>query len=202
MAVDNSPAYTRESIENCLALLGDKAMIDTWEMARRTTQEEYIQSLRVIDSYVQAGKIGGVTLSEVNAKTIRQAVKVVKVVGVEVELSLFYTEPLRNGICAACAEFGIPVFAYSPLGVSAPVSYLQGCCWLTSLQSGFLTGKVKKPEDMYTYFQQLPRFQAAHFDANFKLVEKVTEWAAKKGCTPAQYVSHSSFNCFAPTYVL
>ncbi|KAI1148862.1 NADP-dependent oxidoreductase domain-containing protein [Nemania diffusa] len=169
MAVDNSPAYTRESIENCLALLGDKAMIDTWEMARRTTQEEYIQSLRVIDSYVQAGKIGGVTLSEVNAKTIRQAVKVVKVVGVEVELSLFYTEPLRNGICAACAEFGIPVFAYSPLG------------------SGFLTGKVKKPEDMYTYFQQLPRFQAAHFDANFKLVEKVTEWAAKKGCTPAQF---------------
>ncbi len=34
----------------------------------------------------------------------------------------------------------------------------------------------------------MPRFQAENFDANLKLVEKVKEWAAKKGCTPAQYV--------------
>ncbi|KAI0114129.1 NADP-dependent oxidoreductase domain-containing protein [Nemania sp. FL0031] len=169
MAVDNSPEYTRESIENCLRLIGDKGKIDMWEMARRTTQAEYIQSLRVIDSYVKQGKIGGVTLSEVNANTIRQAAKVVKVVGVEIELSLFYTDPLRNGICAACAELDIPIFAYSPLG------------------RGFLTGKVQKPEDLYALFRQIPRFQAEHFEANFKLVEKVKEWAAKKGCTPAQF---------------
>ncbi|KAJ8129070.1 hypothetical protein O1611_g4561 [Lasiodiplodia mahajangana] len=169
MAVDNSPEYTRESIENCLRLIGDKGKIDMWEMARRTTQAEYIQSLRVIDSYVKQGKIGGVTLSEVNAHTIRQAAKVVKVVGVEIELSLFYTDPLHNGICAACAELDIPIFAYSPLG------------------RGFLTGKVQKPEDLYAFFQQIPRFQAENFNANLKLVEKVKEWAAKKGCTPAQF---------------
>ncbi|KAI1363261.1 NADP-dependent oxidoreductase domain-containing protein [Xylaria arbuscula] len=169
MAVDNSPEYTRESIENCLKLLGNKGKIDMWEMARRTTQEEYIKSLRVINEYVSEGKIGGVTLSEVNANTIRQAAKVVKIVGVEIELSLFYTDPLRNGICAACAELGIPIFAYSPLG------------------RGFLTGKAQKPEDLYAFFRQLPRFQGENFDANLKLVEKVKEWAAKKGCTPAQF---------------
>ncbi|KAI1357040.1 NADP-dependent oxidoreductase domain-containing protein [Xylaria sp. FL0043] len=168
-AVDNSPEYTRESIENCLKLIGDKGKIDTWEMARRTTQAEYIQSLRVIDSYVKQGKIGGVTLSEVNANSIRQAAKVVKVVGVEIELSLFHTDPIHNGICQACAELDIPIFAYSPLG------------------RGFLTGKVQKPEDMYELFRAVPRLQAEHFDANFKLVEKVKEWAAKKGCTPAQF---------------
>ncbi|KAI1428060.1 NADP-dependent oxidoreductase domain-containing protein [Xylaria sp. FL1777] len=166
---DNSPEYTRESIENCLHLIGDKGKIDMWEMARRTAQAEYIQSLRVIDSYVKQGKIGGVTLSEVNANSIRQAVKVVKVVGVEIELSLFHTDPLYNGICAACAELDIPIFAYSPLG------------------RGFLTGKIQKPEDMYALFRALPRFQAENFDANLKLVDKVKGWAAKKGCTPAQF---------------
>ncbi|KAI0450705.1 NADP-dependent oxidoreductase domain-containing protein [Xylaria acuta] len=169
MSVDNSPEYTRESIENCLKLIGDKGKIDMWEMARRTTQEDYIKSLRVIDEYVKQGKIGGVTLSEVNAKSIRQAAKVVKVAGVEIELSLFHTDPLHNGISAACAELDIPIFAYSPLG------------------RGFLTGKVKKPEDLYSFFRQLPRFQGENFDANLKLVEKVKEWAAKKGCTPAQF---------------
>jgi pyridoxine 4-dehydrogenase len=89
-----------------------------WEMARRVTQTEYIQSLRVIDGYVKQGKIGGVALSEVNVNSIRQAAKVVNVVGVEIELSLFHTDPLHNGICAACAELDIPIFAYSPLGVS------------------------------------------------------------------------------------
>ncbi|GAP92045.1 putative Aldo keto reductase [Rosellinia necatrix] len=169
MEVDNSPEFTRASIENCLSLIGDKGKIDLWEMARRTTQDEYIQSLRVIDSYVKQGKIGGVTLSEVNANSIRQAAKVVKVAGVEIELSLFHTDPLHNGICAACAELDIPIFAYSPLG------------------RGFLTGKVQKPEDIYVYFRQMPRFQEAHFDENMKLVEKVKEWAAKRGCTPAQF---------------
>ncbi|KAI0399654.1 NADP-dependent oxidoreductase domain-containing protein [Xylaria palmicola] len=169
MQIDNSPEYTRQSIENCLSLIGDKAKIDMWEMARRSTQAEYIQSLRVIDSYVRQGKIGGVTLSEVNANTIRQAAKVVKVVGVEIELSLFHSEALRDGTCAACAELGIPIFAYSPLG------------------RGFLTGKVQKPEDLYPFYKIMPRFQGENFEANLKIVERVKEWAGKKGCTPAQF---------------
>ncbi|KAI0199113.1 NADP-dependent oxidoreductase domain-containing protein [Astrocystis sublimbata] len=169
LTIDNNPEYTRESIENCLKLIGDKGKIDMWEMARRATQEDYIKSLRVIDEYVKQGKIGGVTLSEVNANTIRQAAKVVKVVGVEIEISLFHTDAIHNGICAACAELDIPIFAYSPLG------------------RGFLTGKVQKPEDLYPLFRQFPRFRQENLDTNMKLVEKVKEWAAKKGCTPAQF---------------
>ncbi|KAI0438675.1 NADP-dependent oxidoreductase domain-containing protein [Xylaria telfairii] len=169
ISVDNSPEYTRKSIENCLKLIGDKGKIDMWEMARRDTQEDYIKSLRVIDEYVKQGKIGGVTLSEVNANTIRQAAQVVKVVGVEIELSLFQTDPLHDGVCATCAELDIPIFAYSPLG------------------RGFLTGKAQKPEDIYLLFRNLPRFQGENFNANLKLVEKVKEWSAKKGCTPAQF---------------
>ena len=38
--------------------------------------------------YVQTGKIGGISLSEVRAETIHEAVKHTKVLAVEVELSL------------------------------------------------------------------------------------------------------------------
>lgn len=82
-----------------------------FEMARRTTQTEYLDSLRLLDSFAKEGKIGGVALSEVNANTIRQAMKITKVAAVEVEISLWVTDALKNGVCAACAEFGIPIFA-------------------------------------------------------------------------------------------
>lgn len=109
--LDNSPEYTRESVENSIALLGGKARINLWEMARRVTQREYLDSLRVLDGFVKEGKIDGVSLSEINANTIRQAVKITKVAAVEVEISLAQHEVLGNGVAEACAEFGIPIFA-------------------------------------------------------------------------------------------
>ncbi|KAI0483204.1 NADP-dependent oxidoreductase domain-containing protein [Xylariaceae sp. FL0804] len=169
-SVDNSPAYTRESIENCLALLGPvKQPLDMWEIARRVTQDDYIESLKVIDGYVKAGKIGGVALTEVNAATVRQAAKLVKVAAVEVEISLFFTEPLTDGVCAACKELDIPIFAYSPLG------------------RGFLTGKFKSVADLPKQYSMSPRFWPENFDTNLKLVEQVEKWAAAKNCTPAQF---------------
>jgi pyridoxine 4-dehydrogenase len=60
---------------------------------------------------VNDGKIGGVALSEVNADTIRQAARVTKIVAVEIELSLFSTEPLTNGIAKASYELNIPIIA-------------------------------------------------------------------------------------------
>ncbi len=46
---------------------------------------------------MDSGDIGGISLSEVNAKTIERAAKVVKIVAVEVAFSLFScTGPLFN----------------------------------------------------------------------------------------------------------
>ncbi|KAI0160366.1 NADP-dependent oxidoreductase domain-containing protein [Xylariaceae sp. FL1272] len=165
---DNSPEYTRASIEHCLSQIGDKGKIDMWAMARRVTQEDYVKSLRVIDSFVKAGKIGGVALSEVNANSIRQAAKIVKVVAVEIEMSLLHTDPLDNGIVHACSELDIPILAYSPLG------------------RGFLTGAIQKPEDLYAAFQRIPRFHPDNWEHNMKLVQALKGWASKNGCTPAQ----------------
>ncbi len=72
--------------------------------------------------YIDTGKLGGISLSEVAAAAIHEAVKVAKIVAVEVELSLWATEVLDNGVAAACAQYDIPLIAYSPIGRGVSIS--------------------------------------------------------------------------------
>lgn len=108
---DGSPEFVRQSVENCLKMLGERGRIDMFECARRDPKVPLEQTLGALAELVDEGKIGGVALSEVSAKTIREAAKITKIVAVEVELSLWSTEPLTNGIAEACAEFDIPITA-------------------------------------------------------------------------------------------
>lgn len=61
---------------------------------------------------MKAGKIGGIGLSEVSAATIEKAAKVTKLAAVEVELSLWSTDILSNGVARAAAAYNIPIVAY------------------------------------------------------------------------------------------
>lgn len=85
-------------------------------------------TIRYIAEYVKAGKIGGIGLSEVSAASIRKAHKIHPIAAVEAELSLWSTDILENDVASTCAELGIPIVAYSPLGrgflVSRPL-YLR-----------------------------------------------------------------------------
>lgn len=76
-----------------------------------------------------------------------------------------------NGVASACAQYGIPIIAYSPIG------------------RGMLTGKLRSADDIKDgvfHAFGFPRFQPGNFEANLRLVEQVEEIAATKGCTPAQ----------------
>ncbi|KAI0403927.1 aldo/keto reductase [Xylaria palmicola] len=168
---DGSPEGTRRSIDNILQQLGGRKKVDMFEFARRDQNADMKVSFDVIQKeYIDTGKVGGISLSEVRVETIHEAVKVAKIVAVEVELSLFSTDVLSNGVAAACAQYGIPIVAYSPLG------------------RGFLTGQIKKYEDIPedSYLRHLPRFQPGHFENNITLVHRIEELANQKGCTPAQ----------------
>lgn len=102
-----------KSIDTCLDLLGPRGRIDQWEPARRDREVDYYDdTLSTIEEYVKAGKIGGISLSEVKVDTIREAAKRFKIESVEIELSLFRTEPLTDGLLEACAELDITVLAY------------------------------------------------------------------------------------------
>jgi pyridoxine 4-dehydrogenase len=111
LSPDGSPEFVKKSVENSLAMLGPRGRIDMFECARRDPNVPLQESLSALAEPVNDGKIGGVALSEVNADTIRQAAKITKIVAVEIELSLFSTEPLTNGIAKACCELNIPVIA-------------------------------------------------------------------------------------------
>jgi len=108
---DGSPEFVKQSVANCLQMLGEKGRIDMFECARRDPNVPLEQTLSALQELVNEGKIGGVALSEVSAATIREAAKITKIVAVEVELSLWSTEPLTNGITKACAELKIPIIA-------------------------------------------------------------------------------------------
>ncbi|SPJ90360.1 probable pyridoxine 4-dehydrogenase [Fusarium torulosum] len=171
MQPDGSPEYIRQSLDSTLAQLKGKKKLDIFECARRDPKVPLETTFGVIEKeYVQTGKLGGICLSEVSAATIHEAVKITKIVGVEVELSLFSTDVLTNGVSEACAKYGIPLIAYSPLG------------------RGLLTGQIKSIDDIpeSDSRRHFPRFQPGNFEVNLQLVKQVEEMAAEKSCTPAQ----------------
>ncbi|KAK0657279.1 NADP-dependent oxidoreductase domain-containing protein [Cercophora newfieldiana] len=166
---DCTRAGVRRSIDTCLALLKGRKKIDVFECARREQGVDMSETFSAIQEYIDQGLVGAISLSEVAPETIHAAVKLTKVVFVELELNLWTTDILTNGVAAACAQYNLPIVAYSPLG------------------SGMLTGKIKSIDDIPNpAVKTYPRFQPDVFHLNLELVKQVEALAAKKGCTPAQ----------------
>lgn len=88
---------------------------------------------------------------------------VVHIAAVEVEFSLFETGILRNGVTSTCAELGIPIIAYSPLG------------------KGLLTGRITTTEDIpsNSMLRRLDRLQGDNFDHNLRLIRALHQLAAE-----------------------
>lgn len=118
LAPSFTPDGTKEgiarSIDHVLSMLGPLGHVDQFEPARKDPNVDYEKdTLKTIQSYVEEGKVDGIAVSEISAATLRSAVKAgFKITALEVELSLFQTEPLTNGIVEACAELDIPILAY------------------------------------------------------------------------------------------
>lgn len=76
------------------------------------------ESFRALAEKVDEGKIGAISLSEVNESQVRAIAADWKkyLVCVEVELSLFSPHILRNGVAKACSDLGLIIICYSPLG--------------------------------------------------------------------------------------
>ncbi|RBA09288.1 hypothetical protein FPRO05_06425 [Fusarium proliferatum] len=170
------PLGTKEnihrSIDDCLETLGPVGRIASFEIGRKDPNGDYEEdTLAAISEYVKDGKIDGISCSELNANTLRSAAKKFKITALEIELSLFTTDPLTNGLLEVCGELGIPVLAYSPLG------------------RGFLGGQIKSVEDLPENDMRAkihPRWQGDNFRKNVQLVDDIEALAKKKGCTVSQ----------------
>ncbi|KAH0613911.1 uncharacterized protein H6S33_005797 [Morchella sextelata] len=177
---NGSPACIKRSVEASVAALDGKKKIDIFTLARIDKDTPIETTIAALAEYVKDGTIGGIGLSESSAATIRRAHAVHPIAAVEVEFSLWSTEILYNGIAEACAELGIPIVGYSPLG------------------GGFLTGQIRSNADIPDgeHRKYFDRFQPGNFEKNLQLVDAVKEVADKKGVTASQlalaWIKHQS----------
>jgi aryl-alcohol dehydrogenase-like predicted oxidoreductase len=165
---NGKPDYVRASCEGSLRRLGIET-IDLYYLHRLDVSTPIEDTVGAMAQLVKEGKIRHIGLSEVRAETLRRAAKVHPITALQSEYSLWTREP-EDGVLAACRDLGIGFVAYSPLG------------------RGFLTGQIKKFEDLAVddYRRESPRFQGENFAKNLALVARVGEIAKEKTCTPSQ----------------
>lgn len=166
--VDSRPEHVREVTEASLKRLGIET-IDLLYQHRVDPNVPIEETVGVMAELVREGKVRALGLSEAGSATIRRAHAVHPIAALQSEYSLWTRDP-EEDVLATCREFGIGFVPYSPLG------------------RGFLTGAIRKPEDLAAddFRRQVPRFQAENFDANAALVATLEELAAEKGVTAAQ----------------
>jgi aryl-alcohol dehydrogenase-like predicted oxidoreductase len=162
------PAYIKKSVDASLYSLG-LDYIDLYYQHRPDPNIPIEETVGTMADLVKQGKIRYIGLSEAPAELIRRAHAVHPVTAVETEYSLWSRE-VEDEVHPVLKELHIGLVPYSPLG------------------RGFLTGQIKKFEDLPEddYRRYYPRFQGENFAKNVEVVSLIEKMASQKGCTPAQ----------------
>ncbi len=168
LGVNGRPEYVRAACDASLQRLGVE-VIDLYYQHRVDPQVAIEETVGAMSDLVDAGKVRFLGLSEAGAETIRRAQAVHPIAALQSEYSL-WTRDVETEILPVCRELRIGFVPYSPLG------------------RGFLTGQFRQAADLPAddRRRQFPRFQDENFAHNLKLVERVEEIAAERGCRPAQ----------------
>ncbi len=166
--ISGAPDYVRSACDASLRRLGVD-VIDLLYQHRVDPKTPIEDTVGAMAGLVQAGKVRFLGLSEAAPATIRRAHAAHPITALQTEYSLWSREPEAE-ILPTLRELGIGFVPYSPLG------------------RGFLTGQIKTLEDLDKddWRRTSPRFQGAAFDDNLRLVGRIGELAAGKGCTPGQ----------------
>jgi aryl-alcohol dehydrogenase-like predicted oxidoreductase len=167
-SVDGKPEYVRAACDASLKRLGVET-IDLYYQHRVDPNTPIEETVGAMAELVRAGKVRYIGLSEAAPSTIRRAYAVHPLSALQSEYSLWTRDPEAE-VLPTTRELGIGFVAYSPLG------------------RGFLTGQIKRPEDIPEddYRRNSPRFQGENFQKNLELVRRLQEIAKEKGCTPGQ----------------
>lgn len=166
--VNGRPEYVLASCDASLRRLAVDH-IDLYYQHRVDPDVPIEETVGAMASLVDAGKVRFLGLSEAAPETIRRAHAVHPITALQTEYSLWSRDPEQE-LLPTLRELGIGLVAYSPLG------------------RGFLTGAIRTPQDLADddFRANNPRFQGDNFARNLELVDRVTEIAADKDCTPAQ----------------
>ena len=164
----SSPAEIREAVEGSLRRL-QTDHIDLLYQHRIDPKVPVEEIAGTVGDLVKEGKVRFFGLSEAGVANIRRAHAVHPVTAVQSEYSL-WERNLEIDVIPTLRELGIGLVPFSPLG------------------RGFLTGEVKRAEDLPKddFRHDDPRYQGANFDANVAAAAKVRDIAGSLGATPGQ----------------
>jgi aryl-alcohol dehydrogenase-like predicted oxidoreductase len=166
--IDGSPKAIRLNCEDSLSRL-QTDVIDLYYLHRWDKKVPIEESVGALSDLVRAGKVRSIGLSEVSAATIVRANAVHPIAAVQTEYSLWTRNP-EIAVLKACRDIGDTFVAFSPVA--------RG--FLCSNQLDINTFDAKDIR------RAMPRFEAAHFAANQKLLMPFLDIAREQHCTPAQ----------------
>jgi aryl-alcohol dehydrogenase-like predicted oxidoreductase len=165
-SVNGHPDYIRHAVMHSLQRLKTD-YIDLYTLARVDPNIPIEETVGALSELVTKGIVKYIGLSEASAQSIRKAATVHTITALQIEYSL-WTRDIEAEVLPTIRELGIGLVAYSPLS------------------RGFLSGELKKPEDIKDNRAHMPRFQGENFYRNLELVEKIKKLAGEKGCSPSQ----------------
>jgi aryl-alcohol dehydrogenase-like predicted oxidoreductase len=162
------PEYVRACIDASLSRLGVDH-IDLYYQHRADPTVPIEETVGAMAELVAAGKVRYLGLSEAAAETIRRAHRVHPITAVQTEWSLFARD-IEDEVVPTCAELGIAVVPYSPLG------------------RGMLTAAVSNLDDLAEddYRRTLPWWRPENLATNQRLLDVGRAVAERHGCTPGQ----------------
>ena len=159
--------FLRGQLADSLARLGTD-YIDLYYMHRMDPSTPIEETMAVLKSLVQEGKIKYVGLSECTPSELRRAHAVHPITAIQMEWSLG-SRDIEADVVPTARELGVAIVAYSPL-----------CRGFLSAVDSF----ESLPEGDRRL--QMPRFQGEAYQENKRRVQKFFDLAAAKGCTPSQ----------------
>eukprot|EP01038_Epipyxis_sp_PR26KG_P005730 gene5730-7914_t len=165
--VSGSEETIRSQVQDSLNRLGISC-IDLYYQHRMDRSIPIEQTINVLKSLIDEGKIKYIGLSECTADELRRAHAIHPISAIQMEWSL-QTRGIEKEIVPTARELGVAIVAYSPLG------------------RGLLSGTFKSKDDIDKGDWRLTgsaRFQDGNLEAN--IPNAFFSIAAKKGCTPAQ----------------
>ncbi|BBG04145.1 MULTISPECIES: aldo/keto reductase [Pseudonocardia] len=161
-------AYVHSCIDESLRRLGVDH-VDLYYQHRIDPDVPVEETVGALVELIDAGKIRHYGLSECSAETLRRAHAVHPPVAVQSEWSL-WTRGIEDAVAPACAELGVGIVPFSPLG------------------RGFLTGAITSAGQLGEGDMRrgIPRFSEENLAANLAIVDALRAIAERRGITAGQ----------------
>jgi aryl-alcohol dehydrogenase-like predicted oxidoreductase len=166
--IDGRPATLKQTCEDSLRRLKTD-VIDLYYLHRWDKHVPIEDSVGALGELVREGKIRAIGLSEVSAATLLRAHAVHPISAVQSEYSLCTRNP-EIAVIETCRSIGATFVAFSPLA------------------RGFLTGALRDVSslDAKDIRRTMPRFEAASYAANLRLLDEYARLARAAHASLAQ----------------